>query len=130
MSFTDEGPVRFGQRSGRGTDMASDIVVALKEASANGTTLFGLNHHAASGARHRLISAPAKMHDLGEVVRTSCLELPQARQTFAVLGMQPRDQWGFVHGVNEHRVVLGVTEWTSRLPCITRTLGGPDLARL
>ena len=26
--------------------MGSDIIVALKEASANGTTLFGLNQHA------------------------------------------------------------------------------------
>ena len=27
--------------------MASDMIVALKEASADGSTLFGLNHHAA-----------------------------------------------------------------------------------
>src|ERR1051325_10046564 len=110
--------------------MGSDILVALKEASANGSTLFGLNHHAAPGARHRLISARGRMHDAGEIAHTSTLDVPQARQTFSVFGVQPREQWGFVHGVNENRVVLGVTEWTSRLPCDAKALGGPDLVRL
>ncbi len=110
--------------------MGSDIVVSLRESSAHGTTLFGLNFHAAPSERHRLLLVPGGMHDPGEVEHTATLPVPQARQTYTVLGMQPREQWGFVHGVNEHRVVLGVTDWTSRLPDGAKGLDGPDLVRL
>jgi secernin len=110
--------------------MGSDMIVALKEASANGTPLFGLNHHAAAGLRHAVQMVPGQMHDPGYVIHASNLELPQARQTYTVLGIQPIGQWGFTHGVNEHRVALGVTQWQSRLQSGPATLGGPDLVRL
>ena len=110
--------------------MGSDMVVALKEASANGTTLFGLNHHAPSGLRHALHVVSGQMHDPGELSHVSALDLPQARQTYAVLGMQPIGQWGFAHGVNEHRVAVGVTQWQSRLKSGPAALAGADLVRL
>lgn len=110
--------------------MGSDMIVALREASAHGTTLFGLNHHATAGARHAIYSAPGQMHDTGEVVHTSRHELPQARQTFAVLGVQPVGHWGLAHGINEHRVAVGVTEWHSKLRGDPSALDGLDLVRL
>jgi hypothetical protein len=110
--------------------MGSDMVVALKEASANGSTLFGLNHHASSNLRHAVLVVSGRMHDAGDVSHASALAVPQARQTYAALGIQPRGQWGFTHGVNEHRVAIGVTQWQSRLPSGPAALGGTDLVRL
>jgi hypothetical protein len=110
--------------------MESDMIVALKEASANGTTLFGLNHYADLNLRHGVHMAPGQMHDPGETAQTCILEVAQARQTYAVLGLQPVGEWGFTHGVNEHRVAIGVTDWKSRLPDGPATLDGPDLVRL
>ena len=110
--------------------MASDIVVALKDASASGATLFALNHHAEPNVRHRLVCALGQHHDAGDLVRTSTVAVPQVRQTAAILGTQPFNQWGLLYGVNEHRVALGVTEWASRLPGGARGLNGCDLVRL
>ena len=110
--------------------MGSDMIVALKEASANQSTLFALNHHAAPTERLVVVMAPGQLHDAGEVRPTSVLNVAQARQTFSVLGMQPPGQWGFAHGVNEHRIAMGVTEWQSRLTGEVQALGGPDLVRL
>jgi len=110
--------------------MGSDMVVALKEASANGTTLFGANHYGPQSQRRQLLRIHGQSHDLGEVLQTSKLKLPQSRQTYTVLGMQPGGQWGLTHGINEHRVVTGVTHWRSRLESDTPALTGPDLVRL
>ena len=110
--------------------MGSDLVVALKEASANGTTLFGLNHHTAPAERHALHMVHAQTHPPGAALPIGEVAVPQARHTFAVLGVQPIGQWGFAHGVNEHRVAVGVTGWKSRLTASPGVLGGFDMARL
>lgn len=110
--------------------MGSDMVVALHEASANGTTLFGLNHHAAPEQRHLWRHAAAHCHEAGEVLRFGKLELSQAKHTCAVLGLQPVGQWGLAYGVNEHRVAIGVTSWRSRLGAGDAPLDGQALVRL
>ncbi|MBM3996534.1 MAG: hypothetical protein FJ303_20635 [Planctomycetes bacterium] len=110
--------------------MGSDMIVALKEASANGTTLFGLNHHAEPDARHSVQVNPGQMHDPGEMLHVGLIEIPQVRQTNSVLGLQRVGQWGFTHGINEHRVAIGVTGWHSRLASNGTSLTGDDLVRL
>ena len=110
--------------------MGSDMIVALKEASANRTTLFGVNHHAAPNQRHAVQIVPGQMHDMGELVPIPEHEVPQAKRTFSALGLQPTGQWGFVHGVNEHRVAIGVTDWQSRLRDGVPAISGADLTRL
>lgn len=110
--------------------MGSDMIVALKEASANRSTLFGVNHHAAPSQRHTVQMVPGQMHDVGEAVPIHALHVPQARHTFSVLGLQPAGQWGFVHGVNELRVAVGVTDWQSRLRDGQPAITGIDLTRL
>jgi hypothetical protein len=110
--------------------MGSDMIVALKEASANGTTLFGVNHHASASQRHCVQLVPGRMHDPGEVSHATTLDVPQARQTVTVLGLQPIGQWGFAHGVNEHGVTIGVTDWRSRLGMERTAVSGFDLTRL
>ena len=47
--------------------MGSDMIVALNEASADGTTLFGLNHHAPAG-EHAQHTSQGSMHDTEAVI--------------------------------------------------------------
>jgi len=110
--------------------MGSDMIVALKEASANRTTLFGVNHHAAPSHCYTVQIVPGQMHDAGDTIPVQGHCVAQARQTFSALGLQPAGQWGFVHGVNEHRVAIGVTDWQSRLRDGPPAISGIDLTRL
>lgn len=109
--------------------MGSDMLVALGPASVNGLTLFGLNHHAAERTHHLRLVAGGD-HAPDAALNLSGLTLPQARQTCAVLGWQPAGTWGFTHGVNEHRVAVGISTWNSRLPRQPSGLTGAELARL
>jgi hypothetical protein len=110
--------------------MASDLVMALGQATAHGATLFGANYYANPDERQHLRLIAGGNHPADELVRTTYVRLPQARQTYTVLGCQPGAAWGFAHGVNENHVALGVTRWHSRLPAIGGGLAGTDLARL
>jgi hypothetical protein len=110
--------------------MASDLVVALGQATVSGNTLFAANSYGQATQRHRLQLTSGGPHAPDEFVRVAYVRLPQARQTYSVLGHQPDGSWGFTHGVNENHVALGVTGWHSRLPAVGGGLTGTDLARL
>lgn len=110
--------------------MACDMVVALKQASANGATLFGLNHHADPRERHRVHLVRGMTHDAGALAMDRPIRVPQVRQTSTVLGIQKQGDFGYVHGVNEHGVAIGGTSWQSRLGEKRGGLSGPDLMRL
>lgn len=110
--------------------MGSDMVVALRDASASETTLFGLNHHAAAAQRHSVQILPGHFHEPGQLVPIANLPLPQARQTYTVVGLQPHGGWGLAYGVNEHRVAVGATAWQSRVNECAACFEGSDLVRL
>jgi dipeptidase len=63
-------------------------------------------------------------------VRLTNLTLPQARQTFAVLGVQAPGEWGLLGGVNERHVAVGHTTVATRLPAPRPGLTGGELVRL
>jgi dipeptidase len=63
-------------------------------------------------------------------VRTQFLELPQARQTFTVLGGRTPGCWGLHYGVNENHVAAGCATWRSLLHQPGCCLAGTDLVRL
>src|SRR5580698_6680999 len=107
--------------------MASDLLVALPQATVQKNTLFGANEYS-RGQRHQLRCLAAGQHPADESVRATYVRLPQIRNTCAVLGCQPERSWGFTHGANENHVAVGVTGWHSRLPAIGGGLTGPDLA--
>jgi secernin len=110
--------------------MACDMVVALGRATGDGSTLFGHNSGRAAGqcqVVHRTVGRP---FELGEKVRTQCLELPQARRTYTVLASQAPGVWGYDHGVSDQRVAVGRTTLRTRLRCQRPTLLGTDLVRL
>lgn len=111
-------------------NMGSDMVVALKDASANETTLVALNHHAVVTDRHFVQIIPGHFHEPGQLVPIANLPLPQARQTYTVLGLQKQGEWGFAHGINENRVTVAATPWQSRIKENGSPLTSPDLVRL
>jgi secernin len=104
------------------------MVVALGRAAVGATTLFGANHY--HEQRQRVQRITGGHHPADEHVRAAYLRLPQARETYRVLGQQPERCWGFTSGVNENHVAVGVTGWHSRLPAVGGGLTGTDLTRL
>jgi secernin len=110
--------------------MGCDMVVAVGPATENRHTLFGTNYHGVAGAGMALRLNPGRAFELGETVQTQVLQLPQARQTFNVLGNQPLNTWGYQHGINEYEVVAACCTWRSKLVCDQPGLTGTDLVRL
>lgn len=110
--------------------MASDAMVALGRATADGSTFFAQNSHRPPRECQVLRRISGGPHVWGEKILTQCLELPQARQTHTVLGSQPDGYWGFTHGVNEHGVAIGRTTFHGKLQSPAPALLGTDLVRL
>jgi secernin len=110
--------------------MGCDMVVALGRATVDGGTLFGQNSDRSAGRWHVLRRTAGRTCAADEKVRTRFLELPQARQTFTVLGSQPEGWWGYTHGLNEHALAVGFVPLRSKLTGGRRGLLAADLVRL
>src|ERR1700694_3777890 len=110
--------------------MGADMVVALGQATVSGQTLFGLNWHAPRAQWPSLRRLAGQTHAPGSVIKTRAQEVPQARQTFTVLGCGPRGEWGLTHGLNEHHLAMGLATWTSKVASAQPGLLGTDLVRL
>ncbi len=110
--------------------MGNDMVSASRQASANQTSLFALNHHAPSAEHPSLILQRGQTHEPGEYSTLRQLRLPETRHSATVLALQTPGQWGYEYGVNEHRVALGVTSWETRFSGDAPTFHGSDLVRL
>ncbi len=110
--------------------MANDMVAALARATTDGQTLFGHNSNRPHGEPTSLVRRPGRDHAPGERVRTTHIDLPQARHTFAVLAGRAGSSWGYQHGVNEKGVTAGYTPIRTRLLNDSPGLTGPDLVRL
>jgi dipeptidase len=110
--------------------MDCDLVVALAQAGVDGQTLFGRRSNPPSERGSRLHRIAGRAFAPGEKVRTQFLELPQTRQTHAVLGCQPDCCWGYEHGVNEYQVAMGCLALAPALQCNQPGLLGTELTRL
>src|SRR5262249_11329255 len=110
--------------------MGGDLVAALGRATVDGHTLFGHNSTHAPRTCQALRLLPGRCFVSGEKIRTTLLELPQARQTGTVLGSQPHGRWGYQHGVNAHGVAVGRAPLRTRLAADGPGLTGTDLVRL
>ena len=107
-----------------------DTLVVLAPHAADGHTLFAKNSDRPPTEAQPLYQAPRATWPAGATVRCQYLEIPQARETFAVLGSRPWWLWGFEHGVNEHRVAIGNEALHTREPVADTGLLGMDLVRL
>src|SRR5437868_415654 len=97
--------------------MGCDMVVALGQATVKGQNLFGLNWHGPRAQWPLLRRLQGQMHAPGSVIKTHGQQVPQARQTYTVLGCGPRGGWGLTHGINENHVAIGMANWTSKVAC-------------
>jgi secernin len=110
--------------------MGCDMVVAVAPATGMQQSLFAANCHRPRGDAPAVRRVAGRTFTAGEAVQTPFVQLPQARQTCAVLAVQAQGAWGYLHGVNDRRVAAGVADWQSCLRQRRPGLLGPDLVRL
>ncbi|MGF1577773.1 MAG: hypothetical protein ACFCD0_00255 [Gemmataceae bacterium] len=110
--------------------MGCDMVVALGPATVNRSTIFGLNSHRPAQELQNIVLNSGARHSPGEMVRVQHMQLSQTKRTFTTLGCQPENCWGYLHGINEHHVAIGCSNWGSLVKSKMQGLLGTDLVRL
>lgn len=91
-------------------------VVALGNATADGSVLFGKNSDREPNEAHVLLRLPRAAHPLGSMVACTYVTIPQVAETNAVLLAKPCWIWGAEMGANEHGVVIGNTAVFTKVP--------------
>ena len=84
-----------------------DTFVALRNATKDGSVIFGKNSDREPNEAHELLLIPHATHTPGAEVRCTYISIPQVRETNAVLLSKPFWIWGAEMGANEHGVVIG-----------------------
>ena len=107
-----------------------DTMVATREVTRDGVTIFGKNSDREPNEAHELTHIQAADHPAHSLVRCTYLEIPQVKHTFALLLCKPFWIWGAEMGVNEHQVVIGNEALFTRVPYAKTGLLGMDLLRL
>jgi secernin len=123
-------PIQHPKLVQEGRIMACDLVVALGKATVDGRTLFGRTCSAGAESRQVLCLTSAHHFAPEEKISTTRVELPQARQTYRVLGCRPTGSWGYEYGLNEYQVAVGCTCLRAAGESAEPGLPGGDLVRL
>jgi len=71
-----------------------DTFVALSDATLGREVIFGKNSDRPKGEIQDIVVFPAQNYSSRAVVQCSYLQIPQAKQTFAVVLSKPRWMWG------------------------------------
>ena len=96
-----------------------------------GKNLLAKNSDRPLGECQPLVLIPGQAHAAGAMVKCTDLTIPQAAQTYTVLGSRPYWIWGFEMGVNEWGLAIGNEAQGSRCEAEKETgLLGMDLLRL
>ena len=107
-----------------------DTFVALPDSTLGGELIFGKNSDRPAGEVQDVTAFASQQYAAGETVQCTYLQIPQVRQTTAVILSKPRWIWGAEMGANDHGVVIGnEAVWTTQ-PCAETGLLGMDLVRL
>jgi secernin len=110
--------------------LGCDTMVALGAATRDGSTILAKNSDRDGGECQVLQQYARQSHPAGAALQCQYLEIPQARETFAMIGSRPYWLWGFEHGLNEHRVAIGNEAIWTKAPRQEVGLLGMDLVRL
>ena len=110
--------------------LSCDTSVALGTATYDGSVIFAKNSDRAANECQPLFHAPRAQHRAGATVQCQYIAIPQAEETWEVIGSRPYWLWGFEMGVNEWGVTIGNEAVLSREPYEDAALIGMDLVRL
>ncbi|HVC35113.1 MAG TPA: C69 family dipeptidase [Chloroflexota bacterium] len=84
-----------------------DTSVVTGSATADGSVIFAKNSDRKANECQPLCYYLRRDYPANSRLRCTHREIPQARETFALIGSQPYWMWGFEIGVNEHGVAIG-----------------------
>ena len=108
-----------------------DTFVACSSATADGSVIFGKNSDREPNEVQLLEYHPAKRYSEGKTVQCTYKEIPQVKETRAVLLSRPFWMWGAEMGANEAGVVIGNEAVWTKMPLVKKGgLTGMDLLRL
>ncbi len=108
-----------------------DTMVALQNATADGSVIFAKNSDREPNEAHELLLVPAADHEEGSVVHCTYVQVPQVAHTYQVLLAKPFWIWGAEIGANEMGVVIGNEAVFTRVPYDKQPgLIGMDFIRL
>lgn len=93
-----------------------DTMVVLPEAAAEGSMLFAKNSDREPNEAQALVYFPRAVHPAGDTVRCTYREVPQVRETHAVMLSKPYWIWGGEMGANDHGVVIGNEAVFTKVP--------------
>jgi secernin len=107
-----------------------DTYISLPESSKDGSVIFGKNSDRLESEPQLITYIPRKSYSKDEKLTCTHIEIPQIRETFAVLLSQPYWMWGAEMGANEFGVVIGNESVQTKEPLNETGLLGMDLLRL
>ena len=95
-----------------------DTFIALENVTSDGSVIFGKNSDREPNEAQVLEFHPPKNYSGNEKIRCTYLEIPQVKQTHAVLLCRPFWMWGGEMGANAKGVVIGNEAVWTRMPLI------------
>ncbi len=85
----------------------SDTMVAVGNATADGSVILAKNSDREPNEAQQIVIIPPAVHEEGEKVKCTYIEIPQVRETYGVLLSKPFWIWGCEMGANECGVAIG-----------------------
>lgn len=108
-----------------------DTLVAVGEATADGTTILAKNSDREPNEAQVLTYIPHAMHEPGSKVKCTYIEVPQVEETYEAILSRPFWMWGCEMGANECGVAIGNEAVFTREPYGKEAgLLGMDMMRL